>query len=514
MKTLFLNLMVLCCTQIVFSQKYLNITNGAVSIEIKVQAGEVGKLYYVIYKTDPIILPTAADIKILAGNAILTNVERKSVVNISTQLIDDTLTQSIINIPAVTNSTPKTFFVYTVFESATGVLGTLNKKVLTFVRKQPAYTFQSTTLSATGLTTVNFLVYLPENYYHDVRNKKYPMIVFFHGDGQKGDNVDQVRTDALPNYLDGTQSTEFIVVSPQQNGWRQTWTTPSFVEELITLMKERYRVDSEKIYGIGCSGGGGGLYLYANAYPNTFSGMSPMSGVNSLNTTEQYCSIKNIPFWGYHSDGDNTVNLNNLNVVMNSIQTCGPIIPMRKTVYKGNIHDCWKYPLKQDSLYRFFLAKTRAAKTNSVTPIDFDTIITVGKDQAGRSLLDFKTLVNNSGYKYSWYQKGGSDVAIINTETRTPSLVNANIGTYRFRLLLTKSDGNMNYRDVVVNVTNTLVTDLKDIDLTIPYSNWLIYDINGKVIREGRDSAVDLERLDAGMYVVRNEDGQYKVVIK
>lgn len=268
-----------------FGQTFLKVTNGFGAIQVKLSNSEQGKLYYVVYKTDPTTSPSAADIKTLATNTVATNVEKKGFIPLNQNNLGDTLTQSILGIPVVTDNSTKTLFMYAVFESGSGAFGTVVKQSLSFNRKQRAYTFQSTTLTPGSLIKVNYLVYLPETYFHDIRSKKYPMIVFFHGDGEKGDNVDNLRYQALPQDLDNLAlglNLDFIVVSPQQNGWQQTWDKPSFVQELVDLMKAQYRIDEEKIYGIGCSGGGGGMYTYSSNYPTVFSAISPMSGVNSF----------------------------------------------------------------------------------------------------------------------------------------------------------------------------------------------------------------------------------------
>jgi predicted esterase len=318
------NIIIALLCNVCLAQDFLKVSNGCSSIQIKVKNSSVGYLYYVIYKTDVSTAPTGAELKALASSSTTTNIERKDKITLNTSNYNDTIVRSIINIPAVTSNTPKLLYSYTVFENADGSFGIVNRQVLTFTRKQPPYTFQSTTLNAPQLTTVNYLVYLPESYYHNP-NKKYPMIVFFHGDGQKGDNVDQVRTDALPNYLDGTMSLDFIVISPQQNGWKQTWDKPSFVQELIDLSKNQYRVDDQKVYGIGCSGGGGGMYRYTLAYPQNLVAIAPFSGTNIFNGN--ICTIKDIPFWGFHSLNDGTVVYNGFNNIVNDLTACVPLEP-------------------------------------------------------------------------------------------------------------------------------------------------------------------------------------------
>jgi len=156
-----------------------------------------------------------------------------------------------------------------------------------------------------------------------------------------------------------------------------------------------------------------------------------------------------------------------------------------------------------------------ANKTNEVTPIAFDTNLTISKDVSGRAVINFPNLVNNNDYEYFWYQKTGNDVIITDQYTRTPSLVNPNTGgTYKLRLLLKKPNGNTNYRDVVITISNT-ITDIKDehIDLGKSFENWSIYTIAGQKIKEGIQSKIITADLDKGIYIINNEEGQYKISI-
>lgn len=499
------------------AQKYLKITNGYSSVQIKVSSDQVSKLYYVIYKTLPTVDPTPLELKTSVGTNVITNIERKGTISINNALIGDTITQSIINIPVVSSAIPKILYIYTVYDDGS-LLGSVVKQTLTFERKQFRKVFKSNAIKAGSLLDVPYALYLPESYYHNP-GKKYPTIVFFHGDYQKGVvnqkyvGIESLFTDALPNYLEGSLNLDFIVISPQVHGWDYNWENTAFVNQLIEQVKTEYNVDDHKIYGIGCSGGGGGLYNFASNYSSVFSGMSPMSGVLSLKVQQEYCNTKDIPFWGFHSDGDNGVNLNNLNVYINSVNLCGPLLPPRKTVYKGNIHDCWKYPLRQDSIYRFFLARDLTNKTNKVEPIAFDTNLTVSRNSAGVAEINFPSLVDNPQYEYFWYQRSGNDVVLKDQYTRTPSLVNPNIGgTYKFRLIMKKPNGNTNYRDVVVTIST--ITSVEDVHLDQVFDKWEIYDLEGRKIRESIKSKPELAGLAQGIYVVRTGEGSFKICVK
>ena len=69
---------------------------------------------------------------------------------------------------------------------------------------------------------VGYLAYTPDSYY--LTTKKYPLIITCHGNGQKGTlKPDLLRTSFLPNKLDAGLKCEFVVISPQTNGYKPKW---------------------------------------------------------------------------------------------------------------------------------------------------------------------------------------------------------------------------------------------------------------------------------------------------
>jgi len=117
-------------------------------------------------------------------------------------------------------------------------------------------------LTESPLGEGRFLVHLPEKY-----NGKtpYPLVFRLHGSGGDADNYSQAWT-SVPT------ADRFIAVSPtipsaDRIGWNQKGAA-----ELLDLayqhMLANYNIDTDRVYLAGYSAGGGGAFLYAQAWPH------------------------------------------------------------------------------------------------------------------------------------------------------------------------------------------------------------------------------------------------------
>ncbi|MCX5638501.1 MAG: alpha/beta hydrolase-fold protein, partial [Planctomycetota bacterium] len=113
-----------------------------------------------------------------------------------------------------------------------------------------------------------YLLFLPEGY--GQKKQHWPMILFLHGAGERGSDLNLVKKHGPPKIVEGQKDFPFIVVSPQcpAGDW---WTDKN--EVLINLLDDvvaRYDVDAERIYLTGLSMGGFGTWTLASAYPDRF----------------------------------------------------------------------------------------------------------------------------------------------------------------------------------------------------------------------------------------------------
>src|SRR4030066_1336392 len=155
---------------------------------------------------------------------------------------------------------------------------------ISFAQIERAKTAQSTLQSGqhpqifekviTKTLNCQYLLFLPEGY--ENKQQRWPMILFLHGAGERGNDLNLVKKHGLPKIIEQQKDFPFIVVSPQcpQGQW---WTEK--VEVLINLLDEivnRYNVDTERIYLTGLSMGGYGTWTLAAAYPERFAAIAPI----------------------------------------------------------------------------------------------------------------------------------------------------------------------------------------------------------------------------------------------
>ncbi|MBC8290566.1 MAG: hypothetical protein H8E37_09635, partial [Planctomycetes bacterium] len=90
---------------------------------------------------------------------------------------------------------------------------------------------------------VRYLQFLPENYTSD--GKALPLILFLHGSGERGTNIDLVKKWGPPRIVEKKKELPFIVISPQCPSGRG-WDT----QELLTLVEHTLKTlnaDSNRV---------------------------------------------------------------------------------------------------------------------------------------------------------------------------------------------------------------------------------------------------------------------------
>src|SRR5262245_50537090 len=110
---------------------------------------------------------------------------------------------------------------------------------------------QSFTMQSQSTYELNYWLYLPPDY-EDL--EQLPLILFLHGGGERGDNLEQVKKHGLPKIVE-TVDLPFIVVSPQCP--KHTWWSSHLpvLNRLLDTVTETHKVDPARIYCTGLSMG-------------------------------------------------------------------------------------------------------------------------------------------------------------------------------------------------------------------------------------------------------------------
>lgn len=195
-----------------------------------------------------------------------------------------------------------------------------------------------------------FLLYLPQEFKKD--GKKWPLIVFLHGSGERGDDLEKVKVHGPPKMLETRKDFPFIVVSPQAP--RNSIWDSAMLDALLDELLAQLPVDRDRIYLTGLSLGGYGTWGTAIDFPNRFAAIAPVCGAGDV---ADACRLKHLPIWAFHGEKDTVVSLKDDQDMVDAVRACGGNI--RFTVYKNTGHDAWTATYANPELYEWFLQHKR-----------------------------------------------------------------------------------------------------------------------------------------------------------
>lgn len=195
---------------------------------------------------------------------------------------------------------------------------------------------------------VDYLLYLPKDY-NENNTKKWPLILFLHGAGERGDNAKFVQIWG-PAQIVEEKDLPFIVLSPQCPGDKSWANLLLPVKELLDEIIIKYRVDLSRIYVTGLSMGGYGTFLMMENYSKYFAAYAPICGGGNPMAVSSYAHV---PGWVFHGDRDNAVPLYRSQAMVDSLKAKGADVKF--TVYKGMDHYSWIPAYSESGLFDWFL---------------------------------------------------------------------------------------------------------------------------------------------------------------
>lgn len=233
------------------------------------------------------------------------------------------------------------------------------------VKIQPASTKEAPRLS--------YWLYLPEEY--TTTKDPLPLLVFLHGYGERGDDLDRAAKHGPPKLIRNGKQMPFIMIAPQcpndgpspkhvkpgkKAGTYFWWRDASvdLVHDIIEHETQRLgRVDASRIYLTGLSMGGMGTYQLAVRHPDTFAACAPICGLYAGEADVGAAKIKHIPFWAFHGDHDKAVPLNAHQPMIDALKEAGADVTF--TVYPKVGHDSWTRTYDDPKLYEWFLKQRK-----------------------------------------------------------------------------------------------------------------------------------------------------------
>jgi predicted peptidase len=203
-----------------------------------------------------------------------------------------------------------------------------------------------------------YRILYPENY---DKSKKYPLVLFLHGAGERGNDNEKQLVHGSKLFLDPENRKKFpaIVIFPQcpSNSFWASITVDTTVKprvlafdytreanwpltaanELVQKVTSEEAVDQRRIYVAGLSMGGMGTFETVYRYPNLYAAALPICGGADLKSYSNWTG--KTPFWIFHGDADPVVTVKlsrDAHEKLKSIKA-----KVKYTEYPGVNHNSW-----------------------------------------------------------------------------------------------------------------------------------------------------------------------------
>ncbi|MFB9053215.1 prolyl oligopeptidase family serine peptidase [Formosa undariae] len=224
--------------------------------------------------------------------------------------------------------------------------------------------------------TLKYRMLLPKDFSED---KTYPVVLFLHGAGERGDDNKKQLANGGDLFLNKTTRDSFpaIVIFPQcpeHDYWAKIEAdrstkpitfnykykeTPTkamaLVMDLMDDMVEKPFVKTNQIYIMGLSMGGMGTFEIIYRKPELFAAAIPICGGGNPESVVEYA--KSIPLWVFHGAKDDVVDPNlSINMVSAILENGG--FP-RFTLYDFANHNSWDPAFAEPELLTWLFSKSK-----------------------------------------------------------------------------------------------------------------------------------------------------------
>jgi predicted peptidase len=207
---------------------------------------------------------------------------------------------------------------------------------------------------------LGYLLYLPKDY-EAQSGKRWPLMLFLHGAGERGANLSLVTKHGPPKLVAQGTNFPFIVVSPQCPAG-QRWDNDALLA-LLDYVIARHKVATNQVYLTGLSMGGFGTWSLASRYPERFAAVAPICGGGEvidvkLASRSKAEALKTLGVWAFHGAKDPVVALEESQRMVAAFKKAG-CAEVELNVYPEAGHDSWTEAYNTPKLFEWFLKHSR-----------------------------------------------------------------------------------------------------------------------------------------------------------
>ncbi|WP_374442384.1 prolyl oligopeptidase family serine peptidase [Epilithonimonas sp.] len=181
---------------------------------------------------------------------------------------------------------------------------------------------------------------------------KLPLIVFLHGSGERGNNLEMVKAHSPFTYKNLIKE-PVAILAPQCPA--DTWWDTDAIYFLVKEISEKYNIDKQRIYLTGLSMGGWGTLKLAGEHPEMFAAVAAVCAPTDRVMQANILQYKDLNIKLFHGGMDDIVLPEN---AFNFYQKLHPVNPKAElTIFPNDNHNSWDSTYSDPKLYEWMLSQ-------------------------------------------------------------------------------------------------------------------------------------------------------------
>ena len=207
--------------------------------------------------------------------------------------------------------------------------------------------------------TYRYRVWVPNHY---TKLRKWPVVLYLHGSGERGEDNERMLANGLPSVLQKYQGRYRCIVVIPQCRFGQEWYGEMELQALAALDQaiKEFNGDPKRVYVTGISMGGAGAWYMARHH-NKFAAVVPVCGEVTRQQDDPFptdlppdlasimesknpfaslaAAIDGTPVWAFHGAQDGVIPVSQSREMVTALRARGGTV--HYTEYPNGEHDIW-----------------------------------------------------------------------------------------------------------------------------------------------------------------------------
>ena len=196
---------------------------------------------------------------------------------------------------------------------------------------------------------ISYVLDYPQN-----TKKPVPLIVFLHGSGERGTDVNIVKNHSPFTYKNLINE-PVAILAPQCPP--ELWWDTATIYDLIKDIQAKYKIDASRIYLTGLSMGGWGTWKLANEHPEMFAAVATVCAPSDRWMEATIQRYKGLPIKIFHGGNDDIVSPQNSIDMYQALKKVNPDVTI--TIFPDDNHNSWDSTYSDPKLYEWMLSQRK-----------------------------------------------------------------------------------------------------------------------------------------------------------